>query len=305
MLLVLWAGIAQPNARLWAQQPAVIASAVRRDTILLQVATDSASVQLLELRGGTRMVGRIARVTADSVEIRASYGNVTIARSDITKARIIPAASLHDGVYWFDAPNPSRLLFGPTGRTLARGDAYLADHWLFLVSGAYGITDRFTVGGGMTLLPSGSFLSQNLYFVMPKFAVVQRPTFNASIGAFVGTVPTNDRVNGRSDFNTLGIGYGAATWGDRDISFTSGVGYGFVNGRVADKPALMLGTELRFARRASFVSENYVVPSISGAVLSYGLRLMGESLSVDLAFVNTVPNGFFPGLPFLGMSFRF
>jgi hypothetical protein len=269
--------------------------------VAVRVSTDTALVQLLELRSGARLIGRVTRVTADSVEVRASYGVVTVARRDIGKARDVPTASLHDGAYWFDAPNPTRLLLGPTGRTLAKGDAYVADHWLFLVSGAYGVTDRFTMGGGMTLLPGSSFLSENLYFVMPKFAVVQRPMFNASVGAFFGTIPTGDRTV----FNTLGIGYGAATWGNRDVSFTSGVGYGFVNGRVADKPALLLGTELRFARRASFVSENYVVPSVSGAVVSYGVRLMGESLSVDLAFVNTVPDGYFPGLPFVGMSFRF
>jgi hypothetical protein len=293
--------LAQASVRARAQQPPVVASVPVRDTVVLRVSSDSASVQLLELRSGARILGRVARVTADSVEVRASYGLVTVARGEVAKARDIPVTSLHDGAYWFDAPNPTRLLFGPTGRTLARGDAYVADHWLFLVSGAYGVTDRFTLGGGMTLLPSGSFLSHNLYYVMPKFAVVQRPSFNASVGAFVGTFPTG----GRPDLNTLGIGYAAATWGDRDISVTSGVGYGFVNGRVADKPALLLGTELRFARRASFVSENYVVPSVSGAVVSYGVRLMGESLSVDLAFVNIVPDGYFPGLPFLGMTFRF
>ncbi len=291
--------VGHPSVRLLAQQPP--STATVRDSVPLRVPTDSASLQLLELRNGARLIGHLLRVTTDSVQVRASYGVVTVARVDVLKARDVPTASIHDGAYWFDVPNPTRLLFGPTGRTLGRGEAYVSDHWLFLVSGAYGVSDRFTIGGGMSFLPSSDFLRNNIYFVMPKFAVVQRPMFNASVGAIVGTIPSSDGTV----FNSLGLAYGAATWGSSDVSFTTGAGYGFVNGRVANKPALLLGTELRFARRASFVSENYVVPSVSGAVVSYGIRLMGESLSVDLALVNIVPDGFFPGLPFVGVSFRF
>jgi len=243
----------------------------------------------------------LAPATLHALQINTAAPANAPQRKDSTPVLPPPADTAMQQERWFPSPTPTRLLFGPTGRVLPKGKSYIADHWVFLVSGGYGVTDRITIGGGMSLLPTDNFLTENVYFVTPKVAVLKGERVNASVGAFIGTFPfAND-----DKFNTFGIAYGAASWGTPDASFTAGAGYGFVNGDIANKPALMLGTELRFARRASFVSENYILPEVGGAVLSYGVRLMGESLSVDLAFVNLTSNGKIPGVPFIGFAFQF
>ena len=61
----------------------------------------------------------------------------------------------------------------------------------------------------------------------------------------------------------------------------------------------------RLSRRISFISENWIFP-IEGeteGIYSYGLRFLGEGLTVDLAFVSLLgENG---AIPWLGFAFRF
>ena len=69
----------------------------------------------------------------------------------------------------------------------------------------------------------------------------------------------------------------------------------------------MLGTEQRLSRRLSFVSENYLVSGEGAEAhgISYGVRFMGEKLSIDLALLNNLSEGIFPGIPFFGFVFAF
>lgn len=262
---------------------------------------DSTALLRLVLRDGTILMG--TPVSSDSLtwSVRARSGTFAVSRAEVLAAEWVSPASLHEGEYWPPTPTGTRLLFGPTGRTLAHGNGYVSDQYLFLLNGAYGVTDRLTMGVGMSVLPSGDFLRNNLYYLMPKYALVRRDDFNASLGAFIGTMPAANT----SSFNSFGIAYGVATVGPSDRSVTAGLGYGFVNGHFAEKPAVLLGTELRLSRRVAFISENYVMPGTDGVILSYGLRLIGDRLSTDLAFINHTSSGVFPGFPWLGFTYRF
>jgi hypothetical protein len=97
-----------------------------------------------------------------------------------------------------------------------------------------------------------------------------------------------------------------ATAGSPDASITLGTGFGWGGGTFSGSPAIMLGGENRFSRRAAFVTENYLLPSVGDALLSYGLRFFGEALSADLAFWyvpgEDIP---FPGIPFVAFSVKF
>ena len=103
---------------------------------------------------------------------------------------------------------------------------------------------------------------------------------------------------------------------------TGGLGYGYVDGHFASRPIVMLGGESRLSRRVAFVSENYgfwhtedrficapscqtVSRTVGDAVVSYGLRFMGEKLSTDFAFGNSLKNAIFPGIPYLAFAVKF
>src|SRR5207237_298638 len=71
----------------------------------------------------------------------------------------------------------------------------------------------------------------------------------------------------------------------------------------------LLGGAKRVSDRVSLVTENYAVPSVSDDIgLMYGMRFMGEKLSVDLAFMNAVGPSvtpLFPGIPYLAFAVKF
>jgi len=63
---------------------------------------------------------------------------------------------------------------------------------------------------------------------------------------------------------------------------------------------------LRFARRMSFVSENWIIPGVNDALISYGIRFLGEKVSADFAFFNILDeDAVFPGTPYLGLVWNF
>lgn len=91
--------------------------------------------------------------------------------------------------------NQTRLLFGPTGRSLDGGSGYLASHLIFFPSFAYGLTDRVTIGGGFSLIPDVS-IDDQLFFVTPKVGLVRSEQLNLAVGAWVGGFPATATSRG-------------------------------------------------------------------------------------------------------------
>jgi len=99
--------------------------------------------------------------------------------------------------------------------------------------------------------------------------------------------------------------YGVGTWGTSDKSFTLALGYGMVGTDIADKPLVVLGGYKRISRRTAFITENWIIPEVEGAIISYGIRFFGEQLSVDLALLNVMPDAIFPGIPYVDFVYNF
>ncbi|MBM3908927.1 MAG: hypothetical protein FJ363_12740 [Gemmatimonadetes bacterium] len=270
----------------------------------LAVAADTAARHLIRLRDGSTVLGRIALSWGDSARVESLAGTFVVRRIDVRSVRLVAASSIHDGVYWPEDPNATRLFFGPTARMLRKGEGYVANHWLFFMDGYAGVTDRVTLGGGMSLFPTDNFLKDNAYFLSPKIGITQSERFNTAVGVWLGGAPFNDEVEG--DF-TFGIAYGVATWGGPDAAFTLGGGYGFAEGKLARNPMVMLGGAKRLSRRWSFVTENWVFPNIEDhPLVSAGFRTIGESLSWDFGFVTVIGTGDGTVLvPWLGAAWKF
>jgi hypothetical protein len=131
----------------------------------LAVASDTSMRQLIRLRDGSTVLGRITQSWGDSARVESMAGVLMLRRASVESVKLVSASSIHDGVYWPDDPNATRLFFGPTARMLKKGEGYIANHWLFFMDGYGGVTDRFTLGGAMTLVPSGNFIRNNIYFI--------------------------------------------------------------------------------------------------------------------------------------------
>lgn len=265
---------------------------------------DSSQVQVIRLRDGSSIVGRITEIGPDTVKFAAASGILSIARADIVELREVAKTAMRKGEVWPANPNATRLLFSPTGRMLEKGEGYFNDTYLFLLSVHGGLTSRFTLGGGLSVLPLDDF-TDNALFIMPKIGVVASPKFNLAVGALAGFVGA--AFDDGDEDASFGVVYAVGTAGSPDASLSFGTGLAYAGGNFADHPVAMLGADTRLSRRVSFVTENYLIPNDDvNAVLSYGLRFFGEKLSADLAFWyvpgEDIP---FPGIPYVAFSVKF
>ena len=265
---------------------------------------DTTVVHRVRMRDGTTFIGRITTFTAATITIATSSGTFTVDRARIDGVTEVGADRVRDGFIWDANTHQTRLLFSPTAFPLDRGEGYYANFWIFLSTVAVGVTDRFTVGAGLTTFATTDF-TNNLFFFLPKYTVVQRERFAAAVGVLAMSVPSWD-----AERVSLGIIYGVTTFGEPDGHLTLGAGWGYVEDRIADRPVLTVGGLKRSSRRIALITENWIFPSDDGfrALATYGIRFLGERLSADLAFANAVGGGaqiLVPGIPLVGFAFKF
>ena len=259
---------------------------VVEDTVrTLLVVPDSDHVQILETNDGSASVGRIVSIGDDEIAFETDLGVLRIPISKIKNIKTVPASSIQKGEIWFPNPNATRLFFAPTGRMLKQGKGYFSDYYLFFPGFAYGLTDRVTLGGGLSIIP-GLDLNKQLFYVTPKVGLVQKEFFHLAAGALLVRVPGDDAWD--DDSVGVGIMYGVATFGTPDASLTAGLGYGFEGGNLADRPMVVLGGEKRLTRRLALVTENWILPGVENPFISYGFRFFGERMSVDLGLFNII-----------------
>lgn len=263
---------------------------------------DTAVRHVVRLLDGSTLIGRITVVTADSIRLRLAQGELTLARSGVRMVRQVPSSALRNGEYWFENPHSTRLLFSSTAFPLEKGSGYYSNAWLFMHTFALGINDRFTLGGGGTSIP-GVALTDNLFYLLPKYTVLNGERTKVALGALIGFFPFT-RVN--DEVTTGGLLYAVGTTGSRESNLSVGLAWGYAQDEVTTNPGLMIGGQARVGRRFSLISENWFMP-IGGeteGVVSYGLRFLGENLSVDFAWVSLLGSGNF-SVPWLGFAFRF
>jgi hypothetical protein len=262
--------------------------------------SDTTHRHIIRLKDGSTVHGQITSVTSDSVRLRMASGEMALARSAIGDVRQVGADRFRNGSYWFENPHATRLLFSATAFPMERGSGYYSNTWLVFHTFAGGITDRLSLGGGLVWFP-GVPVDETFYFLLPKYTVVNQPNVKVAVGALAGLLP----FGGDDDRTSAGILYGVGTAGSTDSNLSLGLGWGYAGDEVTDSPIVMIGGQHRISRRVSLISENWIVP-VDGStegLYSYGLRFLGESLTVDLAFVSVI--GETAAAPWLGFAFRF
>jgi hypothetical protein len=250
--------------------------------------------QELVLRDGTRAFGRVERVDGPRVAFRTTAG--ILIEADVAQVQTIRvvAGRAAGGSFYAEDPNPTRLFFGPTGRSLQQGRGYVAVYQILLPFVQVGLTDRISVGAGTPILFGGG--SEHPFWITPKVQVLSRPSTQAAVGVM--------HFMNVGDGN-LGIAYGAVTQGSTDTAVTVGVGYAYTrtSGEVEGAAIWMIGGEHRVSRRVKVISENYVFSG--GGLASFGVRFLGEHLAADLGLVVPLGLGEVIAFPMVNFLWQF
>lgn len=248
-----------------------------------------------ELKDNSVLVGTLLFEDSTTLHMKTMSGiEITIPRDQLESREIVTGQMVR-GELWRKDPNTTRLLFAPTGRPLKKGHGYFAAYEILFPMLAVGVTDFFTLAGGMTLIPGAS---NQLYYIAPKIAFVRTEKFDLSAGVLYGNL-----IGGGDG---AGIAYGVGTYGTNRQAFTFGLGFGFSGGDFANNPVLLLGGDVQTSRSIKLITENWIIMGENIVFYSFGIRFFGESLAADFGFIgiNRQTEGF-PFIPWLGFAYNF
>lgn len=258
---------------------------------VIQVAAPG-EVQMLKLKDGTKAIGRVESVGDVRFAFRTTVG--ALIEVDIASvASLKPVTGqVVGGEFWPADPNPTRLFFAPTGRSLKKGDAYFGVYEVMLPFVQYGVTDRLSIGGGTPLMFGGG---EQPFWFTPKFQVAKAGSTEVALGV-LHFVNLGDA--------SIGIAYAVATQGSNDNAVTIGFGYAYSSAdrRRDGAPVVMIGGEKRISRRLKFVTENYWFSGVG--LVSGGVRFLGDRLSADVGLVSPLTAGVFVAAPMINFVWK-
>lgn len=255
----------------------------------------------VETTEGNVFIGHLIAEDEQSITLRVdSVGEIRIERRNILSISSISSDKIRDGKYWYPNPQSTRYFFAPNAIGIRKGEGYYQNAWILFNNVNYGITNRFSLGGGM--VPMFLFGSPGTpVWLLPKLTFpLSDDHFHLGAGAMVGGLVGVDSELG-------GLVYGVGTLGNRDKNLTIGIGYGFVGDEVAKQPLINVSGMIRTGRRLYLISENYFVTE-SGVqgIISFGARWTSESIATDFGlFMPLEDTGSFIGLPWLGVTIPF
>ncbi|MDJ0366250.1 hypothetical protein QMK33_13910 [Hymenobacter sp. H14-R3] len=253
----------------------------------------------VETVGGTLFDGTLREVTdlALTFETR-ELGLVTIQRVNMRQLMSQTPEQVRRG---FDyVGNGTRMFIAPTARNLHKGEGYAQAIDVFLLGVNYGVTDNFSVG---LLVPVVPFVGIPAIAVTPKLTVPVNDKLNLGAGVLYGFATGVDGGRG-----SAGVGYGLATYGSADTNVTLGLGYGFSSDGGSSSPVVVVGANARISRLFSLVNETYLTTATNndGVFGLAGLRYAAPRFSASLgALYYSVRSetGLYPA--YLDVSLRF
>ncbi|HMF61073.1 MAG TPA: hypothetical protein VK595_11920, partial [Vicinamibacterales bacterium] len=138
----------------------------------------------LVLRDGSRLFGVIVSQDDTEVVFRTEAGaTVTANRVEIASLREMTGVVV-DGEFFPPDPNATRLFFGPTGRSLGKGQAYFGVYEFVMPFVQVGVTDRLSIGGGTPLVFGLGNEGDRPFWITPKLQLLNRSRTQVAVGTF-------------------------------------------------------------------------------------------------------------------------
>jgi hypothetical protein len=261
------------------------------------------------LNDGSTISGKLMSISDKDVVIQSgTMGEIRLLKENIKSMTLVTAINDKAGGIWFTNPNPSKYLLGNSAIPMEKGTGYYQNTWIFINTFGYGITKNISVSGGfeiISVLAGGG--GPYFFYINPKASFKIANNFYAG-----GNILYLNSIRTIEDFSGLATFNGFATYGNNNNNITCALGWGMANGEFSTKPVITISGMARVSKRVGFVSENWILPgtNIDGnyyGIFSYGIRFMGEKISVDLAFLNNadIASEIIIGVPWLDFIFNF
>lgn len=256
----------------------------------------------IETTDGNEFLGEIIKEDSTSIVLKTrKLGEITISKSDIKTRQDVEIQQIKEGKFWFPNPQSSRYFWSPNGYGLKKGEGYYQNIWVLWNQFSYGLSDNFSVGGGVIPL----FLfggGATPIFGTAKFSIpIVKDKVNIGGGAIVGTVLGAEETG-------FGILYGLSTFGTPDNNITLGLGYGFAVGGWTKAPLINVNAMFRVTSRGYFITENYYIniDGESNIMLMLGGRWIIKKAALDYGLVFPIADiGSFIAVPWLGFTIPF
>lgn len=280
------------------------------------------------LQDGTVLKGTVLSNQDSVVAIRtANLGELKIHLSKIKTMDLLVGEGMEaihtTGRYagYIPNPHPTRYFFAPSAIMLKKGEGYYQNTYLGLNSVNYGLNKYVTIGGGIEIFSTFGMLASNgqfkpTLFITPKVGIPLGKNFYGAIGSMSGYVGAGDVL--------FGMHYLTGTYGNTERNISVGLGMlgARAQGQVErlNSPVLAFSGMARLTNRLSFVSENWIFTSQlsnqnngqgfslgTAGIYSYGLRILGEKISVDLGLLNNsdIFKAIIIGIPYIDLAVNF
>ena len=254
----------------------------------------------LKLEDGTIVNGVVSEETEKSIGVITEEGlEIKVPKEKITWRADYPEKVSERS--WNEDLNGHRLFISPTGKNLKANQVYIAIYEfyeLFFPFIGYGITDWFSVSGGVSLVPGER--SQFMFF-SPKLTFARLGGFSGSAGVLILGVPSKS-------FGAFV--YGSGTFDYKRASLTLGIGNPIIEDEYLNLAIIMVGGEYRVSAHTKFISELIYHTFADEGIGSFGVRVFGKNFSGEFGFYYPVGSEWhshsgFPFLPRLSLVYNF
>lgn len=268
----------------------------------------------VRLKDGSTLRGQLLSTLNNQLRLRTdNFGELTLDMANV--AEISEADGfVRNGQFWFRNPFYTNYFASPTALTLRKGEAQFQNSYIFINTVSVGITDHFTLGGGGILIPG---LRSSTFLLTPKVCLNRNRPTKFGIGTLSAVTFVRDTrytSTGSRDFTETqlsGILYGSVTFGNEERNGTLSAGWAYGGGDITRTPVFSGSYFVRFARKAAFITENWLIPSDNdfvGGILSAGVRLFGDRIGGDLGLwvpVGAGNDSFLFAVPYAGLKVKF
>jgi hypothetical protein len=279
---------------------------------LVTKAQDSTYVRV-ELKNGKSINGTLIQKSDTELTVAtADLGKVTLAWSVIKSMNMISKEGKSQNTH------PTRYFFAPSAIPLKKGDKYYQNALFLVNSFQAGVTDHFSIGGGL-VVPFALFITPKIgYQVADKVHVGGGILFATSLirglNFGVGTVYGSVTYGTKGSNLTLNTGLGA-------YNENSGFGRDDYNWKFASNPMFTLSGMTRISNKVMLLTENWFFTTKTvnyddatgqflnsttayNGILSGGVRILLERSAFDVGFL--VPTSIEGGtIPYLAYNIKF